>query len=151
MGCLFGGSPYSSFGRIQVFNDWFSVQVGGPVDQVKAPKQHREHDAGDAVDLTDAVEGLLALLGLGLCCALVGVAQSALRDGGQCGVFCDVGSVVSHSYSVGIVLLHDGRFLFLQGKWLRVSELSYLILLLCHTQLTTQHIVNPFMTEEWSL
>lgn len=114
---------YSSFGRFQVFNDWFSVQVGGPIDQVKAPKEHREHDAGDAVDLTDTVKGFLVLLGLRLCCGLVGIAQSTLGDGGQRGVFCDVGSVVSHSYSIGVVFLHDGCFLFLQGKRLRVKDL----------------------------
>lgn len=83
MDCVFGGSPCSSFGRIQIFNDWFSVQVGGPVDKVKAPKQHREHDAGDAVDLADAVEGFLVLLGFHLSGHLVWIAQSTLGDCGQ--------------------------------------------------------------------
>lgn len=125
---MFGTSWHSSFGRIRVFNDWLSVQVGGPVDQVKAPKQHREHDAGDAVDLTHTVEGFLVLLGLRLRCGLVGLVKGTLGDGGQRGVFCDVGSIVSHSYSVGIVFLHDGRFLFLQGKWLGVKEVNITVL-----------------------
>ena len=113
---MFKLSPHSSFGGIEVFNDWFSVQIGGPVDQVKAPEQHREHDAGYAVDLTDAVEGFLVLLRLCLCCSLVGITEGTLGDGGQRGVFCDVGSIVSHSNSISIVLLHDGHFLFLQGE-----------------------------------
>ena len=83
MGCVFGGSPCSSFGRIQIFNDWFSVQVGGPVDKVKAPKQHREHDAGDAVNLADAVKGFLVLLRFRLSSHLVGIAQRTLGDSGQ--------------------------------------------------------------------
>lgn len=116
---------HSSFGRVHVFNDWFSVQVGGPVDQVKAPEQHGEHDAGDAVDLTHAVERFLVLLGLRVRRGLVGLAEGTLGDGGQRGVFRDVGSVVSHSYSVRVVFLHDGRFLFLQGKWLGVRRSKY--------------------------
>lgn len=110
-------SHCGSFGIIHVFDDRFPVQVRGPVDQVEAPEQHRKHDAGDAVDLTDAVEGLLVLLGLcRLRRGLVGFAQGALGDGGQSGVFRDVGSVVSHRDGVGVVLLHDGCFLFLRGK-----------------------------------
>jgi len=106
----------SSFGRIQVFNDWFSVQVSGPIDEVKTPEKHREHDPGDAVDLTDAVEGLLVLLGLGFCCVFVGLVQATLGNGGQRRVFRDVGCVVSHGHSVGVVFLHDSGFFFLQGK-----------------------------------
>lgn len=68
-GCVF---PHSSVGGIPVFDDGLSVQVSGPIDQVKAAEQHGKHDAGDAVDLTDAVEGFLVLLGLGLRHGFVG-------------------------------------------------------------------------------
>lgn len=104
-----------SLGRVHVFDDGLSVEVGGPVDQVEAAEEHGEHDAGDAVDLTDAVERLLALLGFGLARRLVAFARGALGDGGQRGVLGDVGGVVGHGHGVRVVFLHDGRFFFLQG------------------------------------
>lgn len=105
-----------SVGWIYVLDDGLSVEVRGPVDQVEAAEQYGEHDAGDAVDLTDAVERLLALLSFGLARGLGAFACRAFGDGGQRGVLGDVGGVVSHSDSIRVVLLHEGRFLFLQEE-----------------------------------
>ena len=121
VGRWFHGGPCSLAGGVQVFDYGLPVQVRGPVDQVEAPEQNREHDAGDAVDLADAVEGLLVLLGLGL--GLVG----RLGDGGQRGVFGDVGRVVGHGHGVGVVLLHDGSFLFLQQRHNRLFESAEMV------------------------
>lgn len=130
-----------SFGRDHVLNDGFFVEVRGPVDQIEAAEQHREHDAGHAIDLAHAVERLLVLLGLGLHLGFVGVGggSGGLRDGGQRRVFGDVGGVVCHSDGVGIVLLHDGRFLFLQGGGRRLGVRGLLV----HAQ--PGYLLTPYL------
>lgn len=101
-----------SFGWDHVLYDWFSVQVGGPVDQVETTEEHGEHNPGHTVDFADAVEGLLVLLGLDLWLGLVGVRGGTLGDGGHTTlVLGDVWSVVCHGNSVGIVLLREGCLL----------------------------------------
>lgn len=47
------------------FDHWFPVEICGPVNQVKGPKQHREHYPGHLVDLAHAVVSLFRVRGFG--------------------------------------------------------------------------------------
>lgn len=111
-----------SFGWDHVLYDWFSVQVGGPVDQVETTEEHGEHNPGHTVDFADAVEGLLVLLWLDLWLGLVGVRGGALGDGGQTTlVLGDVRGIVCHSNGIGVVLLHGGRLLLLLRREIKYT------------------------------
>lgn len=90
-----------------VFDHGFSVQIRRPVNQVECPEENWEHDTGHAVDFTHAVEGFLRLgwFPVGFCLSWFGYAP--LGDGGEDRVLGDVGGVVRHGDSIGVVLLDD--------------------------------------------
>lgn len=76
------------------FNHRFPVEVCGPVDQVKSPKEDREHYPGHLVNFADAVVCLFGVhCGLGL--STLQLNSGAVGDGGDSCILCDVGGEVN--------------------------------------------------------